>query len=425
MKTCPNPNCNQALPKNTAFCPYCSTQTQSKVALWIRKSKKGLIGGILVGSIVTLITAVLIVGFFNRGSKEVQDPIIDTPIAIIEKTTPSPSNSLTPISPSPISQLPTKTRLSSITPVPSITDTMMPSNTLIPSAAHTFEATLGVGSTQISAVDGMVMVYVPDGEFLFGSTEKDLMSMLDICPSCRLDTIIDQKPQRTIFLDAFWIDRTEVTNYQFAQFVTGTNYKSTAERIGTGFVYKPTTNTFVTISGADWQHPNGSTSNIAGKENEPVSQISWDDAEMYCSWAGRRLPTEAEWEKAARGIDGRLFPWGRSQPQSSFLNFNLTNNGPVSVESFPNGASPYGATDMSGNLWEWTADYYRENYYSIAPYLNPKGPSTGDGYVKRGGSWATLSSTEMVFVMTTFRLWNIPEWRNNVSGFRCAMNDAP
>ena len=245
-----------------------------------------------------------------------------------------------------------------------------------------------------------------------------------MCPDCDPNDLRDQVPQRSIYLDGYWIGRTEITNRQFSQFVAETGYVTTAEQKRQSYVMSPGNEEFAYIDGADWQHPGGSSFNIIGGEDHPVTQISWDDAAEYCRWAGGRLPTEAEWEKAARGEAGFIFPWGDNEPSQQLLNYDYQSDGPLPVGSYLPGASPYGLLDMSGNLWEWVSDFYSEDYYQTSPDRNPIGPASGEGHPIRGGSWASLHDKHLNLVTTTFRLWNKPSIRSNVIGFRCAADAA-
>ena len=211
----------------------------------------------------------------------------------------------------------------------------------------------------------------------------------------------DERPQHSVYLDAFWIDRTEVTNAMFARFVAKTGHKTEAEKRGESWAFNVTTKQWKLTKGTDWQHPRGPGSDIKGLEQHPVVHMSWDDAVAYCRWAGRRLPTEAEWEKAARGTDGRKYPWGSAGVAGNLLNFadrNLdVNHADKSVDdgyqftapvgTYLKGASPYGALDMAGNVWEWVADWHDEKYYANLPARNPQGPDSGLLRVLRGGSW--------------------------------------
>jgi len=201
--------------------------------------------------------------------------------------------------------------------------------TTTPKPSERLTPTLSIGSTQVSPEDGMVMVYVPAGEFIMGS-----------------DTgAEDEKPQRKVTLEAFWIDQTEVTNAMYARC-----FKSGVCR------------------GTQW----GSMT-MAGYEDYPVGVNNWDQAQAYCGWVGRRLPTEAEWEKAARGTDGRTYPWGEGFDCNKANKSSCGVNRTAPVGSYPQGASPYGALDMAGNLWEWVADVY---------------PGSTD-YMLKGGDWQT------------------------------------
>jgi len=273
------------------------------------------------------------------------------------------------------------------------------------------------GSTTVSDRDGMTLVYVPAGEFQMGSSAAD-----QAAPN-------NEKPQRTVYLDAFWMDQTEVTNAMFAKFVEDEGRLTTAEKEGCGTVTKVDA-TYLCSAGVDWLHPRGPASNLEGLDNHPVVQVSWYDASAYCEWAGRRLPTEAEWEKAARGTDGRTFPWGNRALTGKLLNFadkymtvdwadKATDDGypfTAPVGSYPAGASPYGALDLAGNVEEWVADWYDEAYYSRAPDRNPPGPTSGELRVVRGGAW--IGGEWSVRVIS--RKGEYQNNRNDIFGFRCA-----
>jgi serine/threonine-protein kinase len=284
---------------------------------------------------------------------------------------------------------------------------------------------LDIGSSKVSKTDGMILVYVPAGNFIMGSDED---SPYDI-----------GFPQHTVYLDAFWIDSTEVTNTMFAKFVAATKYKTGAEITGSGSVMDSETPgpRNIQMNGADWLHPRGPSSDITNMQDYPVVQIDWIDAKSYCEWAGRRLPSEAEWEKAARGTDGRIYPWGNQPPTGELANIagmdlvslvgwadpNLDDGYKFTapVGNYPEGVSSYGAFDMAGNVWEAVADYYDRDYYAISPARNPTGPSSGGGHVLRGGSWMM----DAFGVRTAFRagIEKVPESRGggfDGLGFRCA-----
>jgi formylglycine-generating enzyme required for sulfatase activity len=250
---------------------------------------------------------------------------------------------------------------------------------------------LEIGSSQISPADGMVQMYVPSGNFTMGWNEGKA----------------DEQPEHKVYLDAFWIDQTEVTVGQ---------YRTCVEAGACG-------------------HPqqgvhhlrNSSEMRRSYYDNEqyfdyPVIFINWSQANTYCEWAGRRLPTEAEWEKAARGTDGRLYPWGNEEPNPSLLNFDGNIGDTTRVGSYPAGASPYGALDMAGNVWEWVQDWYDAEYYKESPRRNPTGPETGLFFIERGGSFKKSERP----VRTTYRHWYIPPLVGNhvvshsYDGFRCA-----
>jgi serine/threonine-protein kinase len=246
----------------------------------------------------------------------------------------------------------------------------------------------------------MILVYIPVGEFLMGSDES---------------TIPEDRPAHSVYLDAFWIDQTEVTNAMFSKFVTDIGYRTDAEQAGKAFV--DINSNWIEVEGADWQHPQGPESNIEDLENHPVVQVSWNDAKAYCEWAGRRLPTEAEWEKAARGTDGRTYPWGEGI-DCNRANYLDCVGRTSEVGSYPDGASPYGALDMAGNVWEWVSDWNDETYYQNSPPRNPQGPDSGFTRGMRGGSWEIFS----FFVKTYARYSNMPDSASDFVGFRCAIS---
>jgi formylglycine-generating enzyme required for sulfatase activity len=164
------------------------------------------------------------------------------------------------------------------------------------------------------------------------------------------------------------------------------------------------------------------------KAQHPVVEVSWHDAKDFCAWAAQqldrivRLPTEAEWEKAARGVDGRIYPWGNEPPSPLLCNYNRNQGGTTPVGQYsPAGDSPYGCADMSGNVWEWCADWYQADYYKDAPSRNPTGPVGGESRVLRGGSWYSLVRN----VRGADRGWNDPTNSDYNYGFRCVAVGAP
>ena len=213
----------------------------------------------------------------------------------------------------------------------------------------------------------------------------------------------NEKPVHAVYLDAFWIDQTEVTNGMYAMCVE--DGECTTHFIESSF----------------------SRTNYYGNpefDDFPVIYVSWNHASAYCSWADRRLPTEAEWEKAARGENAFIFPWGKNEPNNTFLNYVSSDtlgedNDTTKVGKFPKGASPYGALDMAGNVWEWVSDWYDPNYYNSSPSSNPQGPESGQQRITRGGSWQeNISFT----VRSAYRVETDPSGMDNALGFRCAMS---
>lgn len=232
--------------------------------------------------------------------------------------------------------------------------------------------------TEITGKDGAPMVLIPAGEFAMGSDKGD----------------DDEQPIHRVFIDSFYIDKFEVTNGRFAKFVE-------AIQIEPPWGFKDKETPVVHI-------------------DQPVRWVNWMDAMGYCLWAGKRLPTEAEWEKAARGTDGRMYPWGNETPTPAHAVFGLK-EGADTVSAIGNrdkGKSPYGVHDMAGNLYEWTIDWYDEQFYSKNPAINPRGPAEGAAKVQRGGSYTNAPYR----LRSTFRTKGDPTEHDPNVGFRCAQD---
>ncbi|MGB8214233.1 MAG: SUMF1/EgtB/PvdO family nonheme iron enzyme [Anaerolineales bacterium] len=260
---------------------------------------------------------------------------------------------------------------------------------------------LGIGSTWTRPADGMVMVYVPAGTFTMGDTLDHAMAeCYKVEVDCQQGWFTNEQPLQSVALDAFWIDKTDVTNAMYEKCVQA------------GACQAPSVSSSQTHT-SYFSNPSF--------ENYPVVYVNWNDASAYCQWAGARLPTEAEWEKAARGTDGRAYPWGNDSPTCSLANFAFCVGDTSAVGSHPAGASPYGALDMAGNVWDWINDWYDANYYESSPTSNPTGPTSGQDRVIRGSSWydndGNLRSAGRGGILPTNVGFNI--------GFRCARLSAP
>jgi formylglycine-generating enzyme required for sulfatase activity len=236
---------------------------------------------------------------------------------------------------------------------------------------------------RVSAIDGMLLIRIPRGTFDMGSADSDT------------DATSDEKPVHTVTLDTFLMDQTEVTNAQYAKCVAD------------GACLLP---------GSKASRSRDSYFDNSDYANYPVINVTWFDAQNYCKWAGRRMPTEAEWEYAARGTDGRLYPWGNDAPSSDLANFDSNEGDTTAVTNYPSGASSFGVLDMAGNVAEWTADWYDPGYYAKSPDTNPTGPSTGTVGVVRGGAWDSAPDR----VRAAARDSSGPTNASDTVGFRCA-----
>ncbi len=222
--------------------------------------------------------------------------------------------------------------------------------------------------------DQAIVIRIPEGEFLMGNSEAER-----------------SPKEHRVWLSEFLIDKTGVTWGQYKQFASET---------GTPM---PAHETYWTIT-----------------DRQPVVYVTWEESRAYCQWAGARLPTEAEREKAARGTDGRLYAWGNEEPSPERAVFRVSwgYGHPAEVDSHPLGASPYGALHMGGNLWEWCEDWYEKDYYDASPFENPTGPPAGTAHVVRGGSWDSRPAV----LNASVRSWGHRGYRDGDFGFRCAMS---
>ena len=241
-------------------------------------------------------------------------------------------------------------------------------------------------SKNFTVVDNTEMVTVPAGPFRMGC---------DPAHNDGYECYAEEVPLHTVTLSAYKIGKYEVTNEQ---------YENCVEAGGCT---------------APWDSKSWTRSSYYGNpeySNYPVIYVNWIQAKTYCTWTGGRLPTEAEWEKAARGPKPSAYPWGDSTPDCSMANFSGCVGDTSEVGSYPTEASYYGAMDMAGNVWEWVNDWYLATYYNNSPSRNPIGPGKGSSRVLRGGSWFFDSN----YLRVSYRNWFPPEFRNVIFGFRCA-----
>jgi len=275
------------------------------------------------------------------------------------------------------------------------------------------------GDVWVNPKDGMEMVFVAPGEFVLGTSDAQIDTWLKEHPSVKRDAFKKEQPQCRVNLPGYWMGRTEVTNAQYLRFVQATGHGAPKHWKGRKVP--------------------------SGLDRFPVVMVSWEDAHAYAEWAGGRLPSELEWEKAARGADGRIFPWGNQWDSTRCRNFesitgsmkyatfeervsaagrwlgshDTVREGPAAVGGYGAGASPYGCLDMAGNVWEWCGDWYEEKAYQRYAKGDLKPPGSGTFRVLRGGSWDSWNYGNPRDFCCADRYSNDPAYRNGSGGFRC------
>jgi formylglycine-generating enzyme required for sulfatase activity len=256
---------------------------------------------------------------------------------------------------------------------------------VIPTLKEASDPSSGAQNTslKVSTKDGMKIIFIPAGEFIMGSNTD----------------YPDERPAHKVYLDSFWIGQTEVTNGMYSRCVNSG-------------ACSPQNKTYHNPSTGSYHY--GSS-----YENYPAVYVNWIQANSYCNWANGRLPTEAEWEKAARGTNGLIYPWGNESPSHNLANYGNYMSETDQVGNYPGGASPYGVLDMAGNVWEWVSDYYDENYYSSSLSQNPTGPASGVTHVIKGGSFFAKEDYLRVAVRERPDSTATESYGSGNWGFRC------
>lgn len=382
------PYCQQNHPSDAVFCPETGgdlreVQKQSRAWLWI---VFGLVG------ICALAAVVIGVAYFYFGVGENFVP------SFLASATPTMTNSPTVTATFTLTSTPTNTVTPTFTETPTLT--LTPTLTFTPTLTAT-PTTPPVGV--VLELFGGNVLYIPGGESTIGSNYEN-----------------DEKPVHQVNLDSFYIHQTEVTNAMFVNFLNDLGNQMEG---GESWLDAQDPDARLYQSGNTWRIQ-------SGYELYPAIEVTWYGAVAYCEWAGGRLPTEAEWEKAARGDVEQLYPWGDADYAGNLANvadassnlshaYTSANDGypkTAPVGMFPAGESPYGLLDAAGNVWEWVSDWYAEDYYSYSPSDNPPGPETGQYKVVRGGSWISRP----YYTRTSNRGYSSTTDSDDFIGFRCA-----
>ena len=353
------PQCNSPLAENAHFCSNCGWSSDRPVTPAVsaappKRSSKVWIW--VLGAISLCCICLVLVIAIYFGAKQFG---VDIPNPFATKT-PTATLTFTP----------------TMTFTPTLTSTSTP--TFTPTATLETVETLGVGSWRIREIDSMAEMYVPEGNFIMGSENGDS----------------DESPVHTVWLGSYWIDQTEVSNWQYGLCVDAgaCNLPQQTDSVTrSSYFFNPT------------------------YQDYPVIWVTWDDAHDYCEWVGGYLPTEAEWEKAARGPNGNIYPWGNSDPTADLANYDNIIGDTTRVDDYLDGASYYGVLNMAGNVYEWVYDYYSATYYSSSPTENPFGPDTGDMFVLKSASF----NTDAYLIRSANRGRYAPDTTGDDDGFRC------
>ncbi len=281
------------------------------------------------------------------------------------------------------------------------------------------------------------MILIPEGAFLMGSTKQDIENLLALDQHIEIERLNNEIPQREVYLNAYYIDKYPVTNAKYKKFIESGGYTQQEYWSDAGWNY---------ITESNPLENNELDDVLNGEPDCPTVNISWHEAEAFAKWSGKRLPIEAEWEKAARGTDGRIYPWGNEFDKTRLNCAEAKIKKTTPVTKYPQGRSVYGCFDMAGNVWEWTADWYDSKYYQHAPNKDPLGPNVAEenpGFwrpeeigisiyelkpsptggslsgckVLRGGSW---NGSGIVHIRCSNRDYDEPTYKNDTIGFRCA-----
>lgn len=313
------------------------------------------------------------------------------------------------------SNISSSTTTGTVTADPTPTSTETPqsptSPALTPTDIPTPEPTQFPGSDELPAVitrdpDGMPMLLIPGDTFVMGTPESN--------PSAGFDEV----PEHEVTISTFYMDKYEVTVAQYAAFLNGLGtYEDGCQEVDCAWPRGIIGYTSYLLEVGEGD--NLTYAAMEGFENYPINHVSWYGADSYCQAMGARLPTEAEWEYAARGVDGRIYPWGNDPPDKTrAVYFSNTYDDLKPVDALPDGASPFGVFGMAGSMWEWVSDWYDPNYYSESPTENPQGPEDGEGKVVRGGAWPNNNQEDRI--RSANRNWREANYFSPDLGFRCA-----